>query len=59
MNWPTLISIWALSISVCVLAFHIRWVFKRHLELQHRVHELEMERDFPGYTARKWAEWDR
>ena len=46
--WPIVVSIWILSAGCVLQAIHVSWVFRRHLELQERVHRLEMERDFPN-----------
>ncbi len=64
MTLATAISIWLLTAGVIGNTLHIVWVFRRHLRLSHRVHHLEMERDFPGYTQSNQDEvqrdqWDR
>lgn len=46
---PIILSIWVLSFGLVVNAWHILQVSKRNQELQRRVFELEMERDFPGF----------
>jgi hypothetical protein len=53
---PIILSIWLLSAGIVIVSLHMRWMFKRHLELQERVHRLEMEQLFPGWAARQAME---
>lgn len=56
MSVAVLIAIWLLSAGLVVQTFHIHWCYKEHLKLRERVHQLEMQRDYPNY---KWKIGDQ
>ena len=44
-----ILSIWALVIASLTASGHRVWQDHRILKLERRVHELEMDRDYPGW----------
>lgn len=50
---PIHVAIGFLAGGVIVNAWGLWRANKRELKLMRRVHELELERDFPGWTERK------
>jgi hypothetical protein len=43
------ITNWLFAAAIIIQSLHLVQINKRHMALQRRVFELEMERDFPGF----------
>jgi hypothetical protein len=52
-SWPIIFSIWMLVAASVITTYWVHWTNKRILKLEQKVFELEMERDYPGWTMRQ------
>jgi len=53
MTLLSFLSFLILIAGLVVNAYHCFWLGKEQRKLMERIHHLEMERDFPGYTLRR------